>query len=102
MAQSWAKKFYAGIPWQECRESFIANRISIDGALCQHCGKSLGYIVDHVIELTQENITDPMVSLNHENLQYLCHVCHNHKRSHPEGICREGYRLNDEGDLVEA
>jgi len=101
MAQEWAKSFYKSKQWLECRASFISYRMSVDGCMCEHCHKELGYIVDHKIELTQENIKDPNIALNHENLQYLCHVCHNHKRAGDEGFIREGFKFNDEGDMVE-
>jgi hypothetical protein len=39
----------------------------------------MGYIVDHIEELTPANITDPNIALNHDNLQYLCLDCHNSK-----------------------
>ena len=79
MAAPWAKRFYNSQSWLDCRAAFIAQRQAIDGGLCQHCGRRLGYIVDHVRELTPGTITDPVVSLNHENLQYLCTPCHNRK-----------------------
>lgn len=101
MAQEWAKKFYKSKAWLECRASFISYRESVDGAYCEHCHHNLGYIVDHKIELTPTNITDPNIALNHENFQYLCLVCHNHKNGSPEGVVREGFKFNDEGDMVE-
>jgi len=45
--------------------------------MCEKCGEKLGYIIHHRIELTPENITDPTISLNPENLMYVCHDCHN-------------------------
>lgn len=30
----------------------------------------------HVIELTPQNIDDPNITLNHDNLQMLCRECH--------------------------
>ncbi len=79
MAREFAKKFYKSRAWKECRASFIATRISIDGGMCQcGCGQ-LGYIVDHITELTPENINDPRISLSFDNFQYLALVCHNKK-----------------------
>lgn len=51
----------------------------VDGGMCEHCQSSLGYIVDHIEELTESNITDPEIALNYNNLQYLCLICHNSK-----------------------
>lgn len=75
--KEWAEGFYTGTAWRNCRASFIARRISIDGGLCQRCRQRLGYIVHHMVELTPENITDADIALNQANLEYLCHECHN-------------------------
>ena len=84
MAQEFAKKFYNSKAWKECRASFITMRVSIDGGLCQTCGYvtgNLGYIVHHdKVWLTQENINDPLVTLNHDNLKYDCLTCHNQEK----------------------
>lgn len=74
--KEFASAFYKGKQWQECRRGFIAYRISIDGGMCQRCCDKPGYIIHHKIELTPQNITDPDVALNWENLQYLCKACH--------------------------
>jgi 5-methylcytosine-specific restriction endonuclease McrA len=81
MAQEFSKKFYNSKVWKECRASFIAYRISIDGGLCQTCGKELGKIVHHNnVWLTPDNINNPMVTLNHANLKYDCQTCHNQEK----------------------
>ena len=79
MAKEFAKAFYRSVAWKKCRAAYIALRIAIDGGLCEHCREKLGYIVDHIIELTPYNINDPAIALNHDNLQYLCLECHNRK-----------------------
>ncbi len=75
--KDFAEKFYHSKQWLKCRSSYISERIRIDGGLCELCGLQLGYIVHHKITLTHENIVDADVSLNHNNLQYVCHTCHN-------------------------
>lgn len=79
MAKDWAKPFYNSKEWLSCRESYISKRRLIDAGMCEHCKARLGFIVDHKEELTAETVTDPMVSLNHNNFQYLCLPCHNKK-----------------------
>ena len=79
MAKEFAKRFYKTGPWKKCRKAYIAKRVNLDGGLCEHCRKELGYIVDHITELTPHNINDPAISLDHNNLQYLCLECHNRK-----------------------
>lgn len=74
--QPWAERFYCSRAWKRCRRSYISSRINIDGGRCEICGFSQGYIVHHKVLLTPTNIDDPVVSLNHDNLQYVCKDCH--------------------------
>lgn len=96
----WAAKFYASKEWHKCRKAFVAERIQIDGGMCQMCHRNPGYIVDHINELTPQNITDPEVALNHSNLQYLCHDCHNTKTFGGGLPIREGLMFDEEGNVV--
>lgn len=91
-----AKKFYDGKSWQACRDYYIGKRVAVDGGLCEHCKSRLGYILDHKVELNDINIDDPNISLNHDNLQYLCLECHN-KKTHSKDDNR-GVRFDDEGN----
>ena len=98
MAQDFAKSFYDSKAWQSCRDSFIANRIAIDGGKCEECHKALGYIVHHKIELTPQNIGDAYISLNHINLEYVCHECHN--KLHDVWQNKRDYTFDDDGNFV--
>ena len=80
MAQEFAKAFYNSKAWKDCRASYIAKCIAIDGGMCQTCHKELGKIVHHKVWLTPDNINDPMVTLNHDNLKYDCQTCHNQEK----------------------
>lgn len=103
MAKEFAKKFYDSKAWEDCRESYIAYRISIDGGKCEYCKEDddMGYIVDHIEELTPENINNPEISLNHENLQYISLKCHNKKTFGTDNeVVREDVMFNEYGDLV--
>ncbi len=100
MAREFAKPFYNGKLWKKSRASFISIRKSIDGGICQHCKSRLGYIVDHKIELTPDNINDPNISLNHSNYQYLCTICHNIKTFEKNSAINPGLEFDDDGMLV--
>lgn len=83
--QTWAKSFYSSKAWLCCRDAYISNRISIDGGLCQVCGEqtgNIGEILHHQIMLTQSNISDPNVALNHDNLLWVCKDCHDDMPNH--------------------
>lgn len=77
MARDFAKRFYKSKQWQKCRNNFINERRMIDGGICQRCLKAPGYIVHHKIHLSPQNIDNPDISLNFNNLEFVCHECHN-------------------------
>ena len=82
MAKEWAKPFYNSKAWKKCRESYIAQRILIDGGMCEVCHKEPIQIVHHKINLTPENINDPDVALNHCMLEGNCKHCHDLQEGH--------------------
>lgn len=56
--------------------------MKVDGGLCEECHEALGYIVHHRTELTPENISDPAVTLDPSNLEYVCKDCHDRFEGH--------------------
>lgn len=99
MAKDYAKGFYKSRAWQRCRAAFISEREAIDGGLCQHCGCKRGYIVDHIVEIEPDNINNPEITLNHDNLQYLCLECHNTKTFQKHKSTRDGLCFDAEGNI---
>lgn len=91
-----AKKFYHSKAWKDCRASYIS---TVYG-MCEHCDAP-GYIVDHIVEINSENINDPNITLNHENLQYLCTSCHNKKTFTKYGVTRDDVMFDSNGDLIQ-
>ena len=69
--RAFAKAFYESPAWRSTR-AYIIKR---DAGLCVRCGAP-GAIVHHKRPLTPDNIDDPLVSLNEENLETLCRACH--------------------------
>ena len=82
MAKEFAKRFLRSKPWRNCRAGYIAERIKIDGGMCEVCHENPGYIVHHKILLTPENINDPEISLNWNFLSYECKECHDQHEGH--------------------
>lgn len=93
-----AKRFYKSSAWKKCRASYIA---TVPGGLCEHCNDAMGYIVDHIEEINSQNINDPNITLNHENLQYLCTPCHNVKTFKKYSAIRDGFYFDENGNLME-
>lgn len=71
-----ARRFYSSKAWQRTRAAYAKSR----GNLCEIClSKGLFNpceIVHHKIELTPDNIDDPDITLNWDNLQCVCRDCH--------------------------
>jgi 5-methylcytosine-specific restriction endonuclease McrA len=85
MAKDFAKPFYNSKRWQKCKQAYISQRILADGGMCEECRKEPGLIVHHKVMLTELNIDNPDVSLNHENLEYVCKECHDGFEGHGVG-----------------
>lgn len=74
--KEFAEGFYKSKAWKDCRADYLKSV----GGLCERClasGRySPGEIVHHKIHLTPENINDPSVTLNWDNLELVCRDCH--------------------------
>ena len=87
------RNFYRSRKWKMARAIKIA---SVHGR-CEKCGK-IGTEVHHIIHLTPENVFDPSISLNQDNLILLCTECHNKEHGRFEG--RKKYTFDKDGNLV--
>ena len=96
MAREFAGNFYKTAAWRKLRDSYIKSV----GGLCERC-YSAGIIrhgdtVHHKIHLSPENINDPAVTMNFENLELLCRDCH--AALHAKNQKR--YRVDDAGKVI--
>lgn len=82
MAKKFAKPFYDSPAWASCRRAYISARIKADGGMCEVCHERAGYIVHHIININESNVDDANITLNHENLQYVCKRCHDRMENH--------------------
>lgn len=68
--------FYKTEQWKNCRDAYAKSV----GGLCEKCLQNGRYepgeIVHHKVPLTPQNVSDPEISLNWDNLQLLCRMCH--------------------------
>jgi 5-methylcytosine-specific restriction endonuclease McrA len=87
------QRFYRSDTWKIARAIKIANACGV----CEECG-AIGTEVHHIVHLTPENVTDPSVATNQENLKLLCNECHNKAHGRFEG--RREYYFDDEGNLI--
>ena len=95
--KEYARAFYKSTAWQRCRDSYIKSV----GGLCERCladGLIVpGYIVHHKCYLTPDNIKDPSITLNFDNLEYLCNDCHN--KEHFKENFEKRYMIGENGEV---
>ena len=87
--------FYKSKQWEKLREIYIADHTDDNGYIyCAMCGKPIlkkyDLILDHITELTEDNVNDYSISLNPDNLRPLHFICHN-KRHERYGFGTGGY-----------
>ncbi len=73
MAKEWSKSFYNSAEWKLQRAAVLKR----DRYLCTEPGCCrTAEEVHHVVELTEQNVDDPNISLALSNLRSLCSSCH--------------------------
>ena len=66
------EKFYKSKEWKETQRLYKLSKLNT----CERCG-GLGKIVHHKNYISVENINNPDITLNFDNLELLCQDCHN-------------------------
>jgi 5-methylcytosine-specific restriction endonuclease McrA len=93
--QKWAEKFYKSRTWMKTRKAYMQSV----GCLCERCrDKGIikpGEMVHHIQFVTANNINDPSITLNWDNLQCLCRDCHAEMH---KGVKR--YKVDELGRVV--
>lgn len=97
MAQPWAKSFYNSHQWAQVRD-YIMMR---DRYTCKRCGRP-AQEVHHKEHLSLDNIGDPNITLNPDNLVALCRDCHfrQHEEDAGRTACEPGFRFDENGQLI--
>lgn len=97
MAKDYAKAFYTSKVWEKTRRVFVKYK----GGLCERClAKGIynpGVIVHHKIHITPENVGDPSVTLNFDNLELVCRECHADVHSSKEG---KRFTIDENGRVI--
>lgn len=95
--KEYAKGFYKSKAWKECRAAYAKSV----GGLCEIClERGLyrpGEIVHHKRHISPDNITDPRVILDWDNLQLVCRDCHAAIHAGKEGA---RYRVDELGRVM--
>ena len=73
------QQLYVSKPFRELRFCLIVKC----GCKCEHCGRIFAdtskLIAHHKIELTADNVNDPIIALNPDLIDILCEDCHNNE-----------------------
>ena len=92
--REFARHFYTSKAWKQCRLSYIAKVYG----LCERC-QAGGKIVHHKIYLNESNIDDPNITLSHDNLELVCHDCHNREHFGGKVAIASGLMFDHDGQL---
>lgn len=88
-----ARAFYTSAAWIKCRTGYMQSQHYV----CERCG-GIGEICHHKTYITPENIHDPYITLNWDNLECVCQHCHNVEH-HTSPITRDGLQFDSDGNL---
>ena len=96
------ESFYTSWIWRKCRKAFAESK----GNLCERCMKR-GIInpgekdrpleVHHKVPLTADNVQDPEIALNWDNLELLCKSCHDQERERKGG---KRWKIGPDGRVI--
>lgn len=89
-------RFYKSARWRYCKDAYAKSV----GYLCEDCKRRgihrTGRVCHHLIELDETNYNDPEISLNWDNLVFLCQSCHELRHSNDP----RRYTFDQNGDIV--
>lgn len=96
--REFAKAFYKSKAWVDCRESYLKSV----GYKCEDClAKGIetpAVIVHHIEELNPDNINDPEVTMNFDNLKAVCRKCH--ADEHINHVNARRYFFGENGEVI--
>lgn len=108
MAREFSKHIYKSARWQKLQRFAMERRETTTGlvppGMCERCYQHglirPAKVVHHVTWITPENVNDPSVTLNADNLMRLCQDCHAaaHSSTPDEGPPRYGFDEN--GNII--
>ncbi|EKU45385.1 HNH endonuclease [Staphylococcus massiliensis] len=94
MAKSIASSFYKSKKWVKCRNAYMSSQHHI----CERCGE-LATICHHKEWLNETNVNDPYITLSWDNLEALCHECHNAEHFKTSATA-QGLEFDKNGNLI--
>ena len=87
-------EFYNSRAWRRLSKAFLTSKYYI----CQICGDPAA-IAHHIKHITPQNINDPDITLNANNLQAVCIECHNTIHYSTGGAIVKGLEFDENGNI---
>ena len=87
--------FYNSKKWRRLSKLFLQSQFYI----CERCGQP-AEIAHHKERLTPENVGNPAIALNPDNLEALCMACHNAEHFSGGNAIAAGLHFDENGDLI--
>ena len=89
-------EFYRSKAWEKLIATLKLERLDADGnIICAYCGRPIvrkyDCIAHHRIELTDDNVNDPTIALNPDNIDLIHFRCHNQIHQRFGGFCQRVY-----------
>lgn len=97
MAREFSKSFYNSRKWKKVREAYIQLKFG----LCERCGKPNSKQVHHKVYLNEQNINNPDITLNFDNFELLCDICHQKEHNEKYSPTMWGMDFDENGELVQ-
>lgn len=96
MSKDYAKAFYHSKKWKDTQAAYMMSQ----NYICERCGET-AHIVHHIKYINPKNINNPNITLDWNNLEALCIVCHNleHKSC---GVCNNDVMFTKDGDVIKS
>lgn len=89
--------FYNSQRWRKLRQFIIIRA----GGICEICNVEKASIADHIEEVTDDNVNDPNIVWNPDNLQAVCQDCHNRKHHGNGSAVADGLMFDGDGNLIQ-
>ena len=87
-------KIYQTVAWRKLRQYYYGKQHGV----CERCGEP-GDVVHHVIHIDETNVNDPNITMSEDNLELLCHTCHNREHKQVHEPLRDGFSFDANGEL---
>ncbi len=96
MSREFSKAFYNSAAWKKARQAYIELKFG----LCERCGAPNSKQVHHKKYLTPNNIDDPDITLNFDNFELLCDICHQKEHNEKYSMTLWNLKFDENGELV--